>query len=493
MDHSELKHKTFHAVVWSLIRVGGLSVLTFTVFTVLARVLSPHEFGLFALAILVVELSRILATSGLPAVVLQDKSEDWVLADTAFWANFGLSCIISILIWFLTPFYARLVGQPEIIPILRVLILMMPSTGLSSIHSALNIRNYGYKAVAARVLAANGISGAVGIGAALMGYGIWSLVIQMLIMDVVGTIGAWHAYPWMPRFRFDWRRLWRVSGLSASLLTTAILASALNRMQDIIIARFLTVASVGTYRIAWRMIDLIGQMTVMPIVDVSFVTLSKLQDDRERFRKAFLRMLGLAVLVSFPAISGFGILADDIIPLLFGHKWVGSIDAAKILSLLTIPYCLNFFVSSSLGSIGKSAAITKLAIINTGTTLVFSLIAAPFGLEWIAVSYVARSYLMIPYSQWLFKYHTGIGYMETVKTIAPPFIADQIMLLVLFLVMPYLHQYLGHGVVYLAAASITGCITFFAGLTIFSRDYVRSNVSALIPFFKGDKSSLMEV
>ena len=485
MENSELKHKTFHAVFWAMVRVGTSNVVSFVVFTVLARILSLRDFGVFALAILVVDVARIVSSAGLSDAVTRDKHRDELLADTAFWANLALGCIVGAVTWVLAPLYASMVDQPEITPVVRCLAILVPVSSLSGIHTARKLGEFGHKAVAARMISSSILGGTAAIAAAIAGLGVWSLVIQTAIVDVVGILFAWQTYPWWPRLRFDSRRLWDVCGFSGIMMLTQVLGLLLTRIQDIVIGRYISLAAVGTYRIAWRMIDLIAQTTIQPMVGVSFVTLSQLQDDRERFRQAFLRMLGLGALLTFPAIIGFGVLSSEIITLLFGLKWAGSADIAKILTLMVIPFCMNFFIGPALAAIGRSATIARGSVVQTAATLALSLLAAPFGLQWVAAAYVLRAYLTMPYHLTLFKRDTGLGIVAMMHAIMPPFLASLAMAAMLLLSAPYLRSALGEGVAYLAVTVLLGCTVFVVGLLLFAADYVRSNVGALAPIWRG--------
>ena len=183
------------------------------------------------------------------------------------------------------------------------------------------------------------IGGASAVLAALAGFGVWSLVIQTVVVDIVGIAFAWFSYRWWPGFCFDLQRLRAIWGFSATMMLTQILGLMLTRVQDLVIGRFMSVAAVGSYRIGWRMIDLIMQTTLQPIVSVSFVTFSHLQQDREKFQRAYLRMLELGALLTFPAFTGFAILCPEIIRALFGAQWAASADIARILTLMVIPIC----------------------------------------------------------------------------------------------------------------------------------------------------------
>ncbi len=152
MENAELKHKTFQAVIWALVRIGSTNVLGFVVFAVMARVLSPRDLRLFALSMLVVDIARIVSSAGLSDAITRDADQDEVLADTAFWANLALGCIVGAVAWFLAPVYAAAIEEPAITPVLQWLAALVPLSSLSGIHTARKLREFGHKAVAARTI-----------------------------------------------------------------------------------------------------------------------------------------------------------------------------------------------------------------------------------------------------------------------------------------------------------------------------------------------------
>jgi O-antigen/teichoic acid export membrane protein len=484
VESSELKHKTFHAVIWTVARIGATNLLSVILFAVLARVLSPRDVGVFALAILVVDVARVIASAGLSDAVTRDKRGDAVLADTAFWANLGLGCIVGGLAWLLAPLYARLIDQPEITGVLRALAVLVPVSALSGIHTARKLREFGHKAIAARAVACGLLGGTAAIAAALAGWGVWSLVVQAAIVETIGIAFAWQAYPWCPRLRFDIKKLTAIGAFSGTMLLTQVSGLFLTRIQDVVIGRYISVAAVGSYRIAWRMIELISQATIQPIVTVSFVTLAHLQDDKERFSNALLRMVGLGAILTLPALSGFGVLSGDIIPLLFGAKWASSAAIAQVLSLMAVPFCINYFLVSALAAIGRPGSIAKSTGVQTVAALGLSLLAAPFGVQWVAAAYVLRAYLMLPYHLHLFRRDTGVGLLPMMRAVMPPFLASQAMVGVLLLAVPPLHEALGHGVAFVAVAVLLGGTVFVGALLLFAGHYVRSNLAVLMPLWR---------
>jgi len=490
METAELKTRTLYAVLWAMVRIGASNVLGFVVFLVLARLLSPHDFGVFALAILVVDLAKVIATAGLGDAVTRDGSGDEILADTAFWTGVGVSCVAGGLVWLLAPLYARLIGQPELTAALSYLALLVPLAALGNIHTARKLREFGHKSLAVRTVACSTLGGAAAVAAAMAGLGVWSLIIQAAIVEIVGTIVAWQSFPWWPGLRFDRRRLARVSVFSLTMLLTQLAGTLITRIQDVVIGRYISVDAVGTYRVAWRMIDLIAQTTVQPVVSVAFVTLAHLQHDRERFRGALLRMLGLAALLTLPAITGFGALAGDIIPVLFGAKWASSAAIASILSLMAVPFCINLFLGSALAAMGRPASLAKSISLQTLAALVLALVSAPFGLAWVAAAYVLRAYLMLPYHLVLFNRDTGADAKSLLRSVAPPFVAAEIMAAVLWFGAPPMHHILGHGIAFVAVAVLLGGLVFAGVLLLGAQAYLRTNLGFLLLMWRRQRAVL---
>ena len=485
MESHELKRKTFHSAVWNAVRIATSNLLSFVVFSVLTRILSPREFGIFALASVVIEFARILTSAGLADAVMRTKELDETFADTAFWANLLLGCGVGIVTWVGAPLYASMTLQPEVTPILRWLALLIPISSLSGIHIARKLREFGYKPLVIRIVIGSLLGGFAAVAAAFSGFGVWSLVIQAAITDTVGCILVWQTYPWRPRLRFRVGLFADVFSFSASVMLTQVMFTILIRIQDMVIARFVSASAVGVYRVAWRLNGLIVQTTNQPLADISLVTFAQLQDDRTRFRGAYLRMLGLGAFFTFPALFGLGALSDEIIPLLFGPKWASASDIVKILTFMAVPIVLNNFGGQALAALGRSGTIAKVATVQATLTLVFSLLAAPYGLWWIAVAYVFRAYLTLPYFLAQLQRETGVSGLSMLRAVAPPFVASVLMVGMLFIVGPLLRSELGNALAYVGTSTVLGGAFFTAALWLIGGNYIQMNINALRPLWRG--------
>lgn len=481
MEWDQLKQRTFRSVIWTIIRVGWSSVATFIVFAVLTRMLDPYMFGIFALATVFQGLTRIVATCGLSDAIIREKELDEELADTAFWANFALGALAGLTVFLFAAPYAAAIGHPEVKPVLWWLAPMVPISSLAGIHMARKLKDFGHKVVTLRVIASTSVGGGAAIASAWMGMGVWSLVIQAGVNSVLTVVFAWQAFRWVPRFRFSWCKLRSVLGFSGSIMVTRIIWFLLVRVQDLFIGSALGATAVGNYRVAWRMVDLISQAITQPMGSVALVTFSHLQDDRRKFEAAYLRMTGLASLVTFPLIFGYGILSTDLIRLLFGSKWGESAAPAHVLVLMAVPFTLNYFTGPALLAKGASKASLVVAVLAVLLTAGLSFFAAPFGLVAVAAAYVFRVYLTMPCQQYVLHKYAGIHPIRSLGVVWPPLIASLLMAGALAVATPFLHLWLTSNAVFVTASITLGGLIYLAGLLLFGRSLLASLIKTVGP------------
>ncbi|MDR3472000.1 MAG: oligosaccharide flippase family protein [Devosia sp.] len=472
----ELKNKTFFATIWTFVRIGYTNLAQFVFFVFLARLLNPTEFGTFSVAAAVYQIVRMIAGAGLGESILRAPAIDEELLDTVFWGAQAFSVIGALVLAIGAIPYGMLLAAPEVVPVLQVLSGIMVIGSLSTVHVALKMRAFGHRSLAIRTVISTSAGGLVGVGAALAGAGTWSLVIQTAAGEMLGLVFWWTSVKWHPTFKFSLQRLWPLFNFGVGVTATQISWLLLVRVQDIIITRFLGLAAAAAYRVSWRMIDIINQMTFQPIGGVTNITLAKLQQDPAAFRRAYLRFQGLAALPTMPAIAGFGVLAPEIIHLLFGAKWASAAPVAQILAFLCVPFCVNFLVGPAFQSLGASAAMSKLAIFQLVLTTAFSIAGAMyFGLVGVAAAYVIRAYLTVPLQLLFLHGLTGIGPVAVGRELLPPVLGCIVMTGVVLLA----KQHLGEDFLAVAALVAIGAASYFAVVLLVGRRWVMSHLKSI--------------
>lgn len=416
---ASLSRRAAGAVGWSLLRFGGDQIFGFVVFAALAHRLAPSAFGIFVVGLAVTEIGKILAQGGLVSSLYRAPEITPRLADTVFWANLGMAMAFALACFALSGPVAKAFGNVEAAPVIAALGFVVPISAAGATHMSRSLREFGHKALALRSLGAGLVGGGLALAAAWAGWGVWALVVQRFASETIGTLVAWNAYRWKPGLDLSWTTLRAQWRLGASVAGSQLLLVALNRVQDLILGRTIGIGAVGTYRTAWKTIEVVAQGTITPFSTVAVPTLSRLRHDMDAFRRAYVGMVSTSAAIAFPAIAGIGALADTLIPLLFGPQWGESVPVARVLCLLAPPFALNLFADPALTVLGRAGTIARLAAAQLVLTLVFCTLAAPFGLVWFAVAYVVRAYLTLALQMVLLQRATGIRARAVLGGIAP--------------------------------------------------------------------------
>lgn len=432
MFDASLRQKSKSSLAWTVTKALSDQVFSLVIFIMLARLLTKEEIGIFAMVYVFSEVGRIIATGGLVQLIARAKKIENLQINTIFWTNMAIACAYVGLIWTCAPLLADLLNQPGLARPLQILSLALPINALGASHFALRLREFGHKTVAVRSILAGIIGGSAAVAAAMSGWGIWSLVVQRCVSETVSTALAWTSYRWVPSFQFDWSQAKQNFAFSSNLTVAQLIFLMLVRIQDLLIGASLGAAAVGIYRVAWRSTEMFANAAIQPFSAVGLQIYSRLQDNPVAMKQAYKAMLGICSALSFPALVGFGVIAPDLVPLVFGSKWQAAGSLAQVFAFMAIPYTLNFFASPVLSAVGNTHRQRTLAIVQLVATLILTLLALPHGLTAVAIAYVARSYLTLPLQMYFLKEASGIGTQTTFDAIKAPFFASTVMGLLLW-------------------------------------------------------------
>lgn len=485
--HANLKRQAMGGAAWSLARFGSEQVFRFFVFAFLARILSPRDFGIFALATIFVDIGRILASSGMAEAMIRSEKADDELANTLFWLAVGRGLTVAVGLGLLAIPIAAILKQPVAAPVIMALGACLLFEPLSLVHNSRATRAFKNKALTAIALTANFTSGASAVIAALSGLGLWSFVVSQVVYGVIGTSLAWMTFPWMPKLGgFSRARLKEVVKFSGNMMLAQLLGVSVSRAQDFFAGRFLGAASVGQLRVAGRVFDVINQAMIVPLAAVALPTLSRLQDNDQRFRNAYSRMLSLSAMVACPAALGFSAVAADAIPLLFGQQWTPAVPVVQVAGLLAPISVLTFFSGPALTALGRADTVVRFAVLQLVAVTAVALVSVRFGLVALAAAQVARAYLLIPLQLWLFTKATGMSGWSVLRNVVPPAAAALIMAAALHLLAPGLRGWIAEPIPRLAVAVPLGVVIYFGVLLLFWRRFVFNQIEGVRSALSGE-------
>ena len=422
-----LKRRTLRSIVWTMCQTAGDQVFSFAVFVFLARLLDKPSIGTFAIAFVFMDMGRNLATAGVSQRIARTKELNHRDLSTIFWTNLAIAASYALLIIILAPLAQRAFGAPQLAAVLVWLTIPVLLSGAGNTHMALRLREFGHKTLALRSVLGGLIGGSIAVVAALMGFGIWALVLQRIIRELVCTILAWTAYSWRPGLSFDFpeaRRYFK-NGIDLGFAQVVTLLSL--RSQDLGVARVMGPAAVSSYRVAWRCAELIGPQVVGPFATVALQTFSKSQNELEALKHAYTQMLQQCALISIPALIGYSIAGPWLVPALFGPQWQDAGAVAPMLLPLALPFTINQFVLALLAAKGRISWQRHLSLLDLVSTIIVTILTVRYGLRILALTYGIRSLFLLPVQIYLVRRVSGIGFRDHLRAIAGPLFAGSVM------------------------------------------------------------------
>ncbi len=311
----------------------------------MARILNPAEFGLIAMASVIIAISRIFIESGLGDSLVQKQNCTQIDYNTIFYFNLCVSLLLFVIIFFLAPSVSSFFGYPDLTPVIRALALKPAFYSFSIVQTAIIHKTLAFKKIAKSKIPAFVLSGLIGILLAYQGYGVWSLVIQTLLETLLYNIFLWFSTTWRPSAGFD-RDVFKFHFAHGSkLLVVGILGAIYRNIFSLIIGKFFSASQLGFYSRADSFKVLVYNNTVGLIQTVSYPVMATVQDDTVALKARYRKILQASVFVILPVIAILINSAEEIIVFLLTDKWLPT---APILIVLLLAAAFSPFNSINL-------------------------------------------------------------------------------------------------------------------------------------------------
>ncbi len=385
-----------HGVFWTALQSLGVRLFSLVVFIVLARLLTPSDFGLVAMAGVFIALGEALVAQGFGAAITQREDLEPAHESTAFWTNLLLGLGLGGLLWVAAPLISALYRQEALTPVLRWLSPVLVLRGAVAVPVGLLQRRFQFRALAIRSITAASIGGVAGIVAAFSGWGVYALVVQQLVGAILDVVVVWSAAAWWPRLVFSVRHLKDLLAYSSYLLGSGLLGLVSRRADDFLIGVVLGDAALGIYAVAYRGLQILEQMFAKTGAVVAFSGFSRLQGQPERMREAFYQSTRAASVFAMPVFVGVAALAPSAVPFVFGDQYVQSGRVLQVLALVGILHGVSYFNYAVYNGVARPDIVLKLLAVNTLVNVLLFFFAAPYGIIAVSVAFVARAYLLLP-------------------------------------------------------------------------------------------------
>ena len=401
MHGDSMRAKIASGLAWKVASQAFRQLSRVVVVVILARLLTPEEYGLAAMVLVFSALVLIFADLALGAALVQREELSEADRSTVFWTSAAFGTLFMLLgiaaSWPIAAFY----GEPEVQPLFAALSVSFLVTALGTTQSALLNREMQFRSLELRMMAGTLVGGTAGIVVAASGGGAWAIIVQQIAIATVSTVLLWAFSPWRPRFTYSRESLRSLGGFSLNVFGTRVLFYANRNLDNLLIGRFLGPASLGAYAIAYNVMLMPLARIAQPIVEVLFPAMSRIQDDRPRMAAMWLRANRMIGAITVPAMVGLIIVAPEFVATLFGEKWAEATPVIQILAWVGLLQSLQRLNSSVLLACDRTATLLRYSIV----VLAASVIAFVGGLHWgivgVATGYAISSTIVEPYYTWL--------------------------------------------------------------------------------------------
>ena len=455
-----LKQQVFHGSVWTLAGTAGQQVVNFILFVMLARLLTPADFGVMAIAAVVIDILALIGCLGQVQALVQRAELDDTAASTSFWMVQAFGIAMTAAVFFSAPLVADIFALPALEPVLQLLSPICMLQSLSAVHEAWLRRSFGFKWLAARMVAASILGGVVSVGMALQGFGIYAMVGQRLIIALVLVAMVWWSSPWRPKLRWATRDALALARVGGDISLVAFLQISNVRIVDVVVGYLFGPQVLGQLRIAWKLFDFVIAIAVQPIVNVSLSALSRLQNSHVAMASATVRLISVSATALYPVFFGIAVVAPDVVPPLFGDKWDKAILFIQILSPIAVAATVNYFLNTTLTAAGRTRWILWQALGQVGLVLAITAATAPFGVVPVLVGNVVRASIVALVNVWLLKLAIGAAPASVARGLLPPLVAAATMAGLLIVARPLFLDLSDVALVRAVATALAGALLF---------------------------------
>lgn len=361
---------------------------------ILARLLHPSDFGLLAMAAVITGFAGLFRDLGTAAAIIQKSEPSPQLLDSVFWLNVIFGVGLTMIIGLLAPLIAYGFAEPRLKEVLWLLMLTLPIVSLGAVHQALLEKASRFRPLALIESAAAFLGLLAAIGAALAGWGVFSLILQTLLMAFITTVGLWIVSRWRPDFCCDTREIRGVMVFSGNLVGFNVFNYFIRNADNLLIGRFLGATELGYYSVAYRLMLWPLQNISSVVGRALFPALSSMQTDRIRLASAYIRATAAIVLITAPLMFGFFVLREPLVAATLGEHWQPVVNVLAWLVPVGLLQSLGTTVGSLYLATGRTDVMFRWSIAAGLLVIPAFAIGLQWGITGVAASYGAASLLL---------------------------------------------------------------------------------------------------
>ena len=430
---NDKRNKVLSSLFWRYAERWGAQVIQFIVQIILARLLTPSDYGIIGLITVFISISLVFAQSGLGQALVQRKQIDNEEFSTVFYFSMIFSVILYGILFLCAPVIANFYNEPVLTSVVRVLGVTVIIGAVNSVQQAYVQKTMQFKRFFWSTLGGTLVSAVVGIYMAYRGYGVWALVGQQISNQLVNTVILWVTVKWRPMLIFSVSKAKRLFSYGWKLLCSSLIDTIYNNIYSLIIGKFYSSTDLGYYNRGKQFPMLIIQNINSAIDSVLFPVMAEVQDEKQRLKAMVRRSIVTSTFLIFPAMAGLGAIAKPLTVILLTEKWLSAVPFIWFCCFIYAFWPVHTANLQAIKALGRSDIFLKLEILKKIVGIMILIATIPFGLYAMMWGSCASTLICSFINAFPNKKLLGYSYWEQVKDMLPSMMLSIAMLAIVSL------------------------------------------------------------
>lgn len=475
---SSIKKSVLSGLFWRFSERTAAQGVSFIVSVVLARLLTPEDYGLIGLITVFISIATVFVSSGFGNALIQKKNATQTDFSSVFYFSIVMGLIMYAILFVCSPLIAKFYNEPLLIPVVRILSISLVIAGINSVQQAYVSKTMQFKRFFFSTIIGTIISAVVGIFMAYKGYGVWALVAQTLTNQVIDTCILWFTVKWRPTLEFSLKEMKKMFSYGWKLLFSSIIDTVYNNLYSLVIGKFYSAKDLGYYNRGRNIPNMVITNINGSIQSVMFPAFSNCQGDKVRLKAMVRRSIMTSTYIIFPAMIGLAAVSKPLTVLLLTEKWLPSVPFMQFSCFILAFWPIHTTNLQAINAVGRSDIFLKLEIIKKIIGFSIMLISIPFGLYVMMIGNCFSAVICSVINARPNKKLLSYGYKEQIMDMLPAILLSVVMG-VCVLAWTFFDL---NNVIILVCQVLTGIIVYFLGskiLKLESYDYIMNMLRSL--------------
>lgn len=422
-----LGKSVFSGFFWKFAERILAQLISFVVSIVIARILSPEDYGLVAMGMIFINIANVFVSNGFSAALIQKKNADAIDYSTLLYCSLFLSILIYFSLFFSAPIIAKFYNNILLTKLIRVFGLILPITSYKSIQHAYVSKTLDFKKFFFSTLAGTLVSAVVGVVLAKIGFGVWALVAQYFANNIIDVIVLTFTIDWKPKLLFSWNRAKPLLSFGSKVLGTGLIGTLYNQLNAFIIGKKYSSSELAYYTKGSQFPNLISNNISSSLTAVLFPAFSAESENKELMRNMCKKSIRVSSFVLFPLYFGMMAVCHNMVSVLLTEKWLPCIPFILIMCVNGIIGTIDIVDLQVLKAMGKSGTVLKMDFVKKTLYIIITLIALRFNIFILALTVPLASLIAIVINSHFVNKYIGYGLVEKIKDVLKSFISASVM------------------------------------------------------------------